>query len=597
MRKLLFLLALLWPLAAAAQGPNTTRTFPSITGTGGLVGLGAASSQYVNAVVTVQGLAAAGDGGGGLFTWSAASTATADHGTIFAATGVSTGRWLRQLPGYLTPQMFGAKCDGSTDDSTAFSYALTATGGGATAGSALFIPAAPLGCVIASNLSYTLSSAGPLRIYGTGPKSRLIFENSSGGLEVIGTCGLAIDKAFLSNFSIEGGGSGAEAYGIWLNGVAAYGVDTVSINSGSQTLTKGIYGSGAQQGRIVGGYDIGSGTGIYLNDCVQGGGAHVSSNGVYIGGGRTFNPATAAVDFEGGAAVNSVDGIQSYGGTHGIINDVTGSSGGYGPNIVYDSYFEAASGTDFEVTYGSLFAHDNSHFSSVAYHVTGNGTLVEHDSLVDGTGTFDSGASVLLHADVLNGALTNNAGCGTAYRSAGLLEYMNTGMGASATCPGIFAPSFVGAGSIPTPGSGQGAFGGTATNGAIVEGNGATCDAVIGNNSYNNICVPHGSPHVTIDAGLLNSSSAPGLTSCGASPSVSGTDTGGVVTFGTSSPTACTVTFNIAYPSSAWCTIAPANSAAGGITAYISAQSKTAFTITLSGGTNSVAYNYNCNGQ
>jgi hypothetical protein len=300
---------------------------------------------------------------------------------------------------------------------------------------------------------------------------------------------------------------------------------------------------------------------------------------------------------EGGAASDAIDGIYTYGGTHSIIENISLSGGGGGPNIVHDSYFEANSGTEIELTQGAMFAHDNAHFSSAAYHIAGSGTLVEHDSLVDGTGTFDSGASVLLYQNVLNGALTNNAGCGTAYRSAGYLEYMNTGTGANGLCPGVYASAFISSGTFVTPSSGQGVYGGTATNGAYLAGNGSGCDAVVGNATYNNICIPHGTPHVTIDAGLLNSGSAPGLTSCGSSPSVSGTDIGGVVTFGTSSPTACTLTFNIAYPSSAWCTIAPANSAAGGITAYISAQSKTAFTITLSGGTNSVAYNYTCNGQ
>lgn len=113
-----------------AQGPNTVRTFPNITGTGGIVSLGAASAQYVNAFVSVQGHAAAGDGDTGVFMWSPSSTATADGGTIFAAAGVSTGRWLRALSPspVLTPQMFGAKCDETTVDNTALQAMETAAG-------------------------------------------------------------------------------------------------------------------------------------------------------------------------------------------------------------------------------------------------------------------------------------------------------------------------------------------------------------------------------------------------------------------------------------------------------------------------------------
>lgn len=128
------LLALFWLACfmgvVEAQGPNTVRTFPSITGTGGIVGLGTASSQYVNAVASTQGYSSAGDGGGGQFIWNASSTTATDSGTVFAATGVSTGRWLRVLTpnSVLSPKMFGAKCDGSTDDSTAMQNTENAAG-------------------------------------------------------------------------------------------------------------------------------------------------------------------------------------------------------------------------------------------------------------------------------------------------------------------------------------------------------------------------------------------------------------------------------------------------------------------------------------
>lgn len=84
-------------------------------------------------VVIVAGYYAVGDGGGGEFYWSAASTATDNGGTIIKATAVTTGRWLRVLSGSLSVKWFGAKGDGTTDDSSAFHAAIAvvaANGGG-----------------------------------------------------------------------------------------------------------------------------------------------------------------------------------------------------------------------------------------------------------------------------------------------------------------------------------------------------------------------------------------------------------------------------------------------------------------------------------
>jgi hypothetical protein len=47
----------------------------------------------------------------------------------------------------------------------------------------------------------------------------------------------------------------------------------------------------------------------------------------------------------------------------------------------------------------------------------------------------------------------------------------------------------------------------------------------------------------------------PALTSCGTSPSISGTDTAGTVTMGTGSPTGCVITFNVAYTTAPHCTV------------------------------------------
>ncbi|MCC3246666.1 hypothetical protein LG047_15300 [Methylocystis sp. WRRC1] len=97
---------------------------------------------------------------------------------------------------------------------------------------------------------------------------------------------------------------------------------------------------------------------------------------------------------------------------------------------------------------------------------------------------------------------------------------------------------------------------------------------------------------VTVTAAL------PSLSTCGTSPAVTAgsSNNGGSFTLGTGSPTACTVTFNSAYANTAFCTVTP-RSSLGAVTYYISSQSKTAFTVTLSAGTDSAQFNYTCFGN
>jgi len=97
---------------------------------------------------------------------------------------------------------------------------------------------------------------------------------------------------------------------------------------------------------------------------------------------------------------------------------------------------------------------------------------------------------------------------------------------------------------------------------------------------------------------FLNSSAVPTISSCGTSPpvaTVGSNNNSGQFTLGTGSPTACTVTFANAFPNYAYCTLTPATNYTG--TFYISAQSKTAFTVTLSAGTSSAKFNYTCGGN
>jgi len=96
---------------------------------------------------------------------------------------------------------------------------------------------------------------------------------------------------------------------------------------------------------------------------------------------------------------------------------------------------------------------------------------------------------------------------------------------------------------------------------------------------------------------LTTTAGAPTTSTCGTSSAVDANSSGngGKVTFGTGT-TVCTLTFATAFPTAAFCTVTPlAQPAAVANIPYISAQSRTAFTI--SGGTASVAYQYTCAGN
>lgn len=69
--------------------------------------------------VSLAGYYAGSTKGGGILVWDASSTAADDGGVTIAVAGVTTGRWVRQLGGFVTPEMFGARGDGVTADADA----------------------------------------------------------------------------------------------------------------------------------------------------------------------------------------------------------------------------------------------------------------------------------------------------------------------------------------------------------------------------------------------------------------------------------------------------------------------------------------------
>lgn len=59
----------------------------------------------------------------------------------------------------------------------------------------------------------------------------------------------------------------------------------------------------------------------------------------------------------------------------------------------------------------------------------------------------------------------------------------------------------------------------------------------------------------TVDGIGLGATTAPALTSCGTSPSITGNDMAGTVTMGTGTPTGCVITFNSAKSSAPHCVV------------------------------------------
>lgn len=88
-----------------------------------LLRLGSVAAVTNGTAVVTSGYYSAGDGGGGTFVWNSTSTDADNGGTIIQVTGVVTGRWLLSYSNSLSVKQFGAKCDGSTNDTTAINNA------------------------------------------------------------------------------------------------------------------------------------------------------------------------------------------------------------------------------------------------------------------------------------------------------------------------------------------------------------------------------------------------------------------------------------------------------------------------------------------
>lgn len=110
------------------------------------------------------------DGGGGTFRYDAASTDTANDGTIVDPDASGAGRWERIYSGSLNVKWFGAKGDSTTDDSTYIKAALDV---GVASGIAVYLPSG-IFRVTYNVLDFTFAgAAGSFVFYGDGSTSIL----------------------------------------------------------------------------------------------------------------------------------------------------------------------------------------------------------------------------------------------------------------------------------------------------------------------------------------------------------------------------------------------------------------------------------------
>lgn len=164
-RILFFILLFVLPLGASAQ--RYARTFATVDD------MLAAFPNDVSTNAVVMGRYAPDDGGGGEYYWNGTSTTTTNGGMVLKPNNAN-GRWIgRSTGGEINVKRFGAKGDGTTDDTSAIQDAINYA---QTAGN--------IGTVYIPNATFRVSNLTVLRgtkIRGAGWNSRLKGHTGSTG--------------------------------------------------------------------------------------------------------------------------------------------------------------------------------------------------------------------------------------------------------------------------------------------------------------------------------------------------------------------------------------------------------------------------------
>lgn len=151
-------------------------------------------SGYANGdTIDVLGYYLNGDSGGGRFFWDSTSTETDNNGTIIQVTGVATGRFKRPETYIITPYMFGALGDGTTDDTTALINSYTYA-------KSLDIWKRPALYLGSGEFKTTggLAWDGSIPVYGNGPEKTVIMKSGS-----YNTITIEGDQCDISDFTVS----------------------------------------------------------------------------------------------------------------------------------------------------------------------------------------------------------------------------------------------------------------------------------------------------------------------------------------------------------------------------------------------------------
>jgi hypothetical protein len=278
-----------------------------------------ASQPADNTVVWVACRATPGDGGDGLFRYSASSTAAVNGGTVLSATG--GGRWIRESSDGLNVLWFGAHGDGVADDTAAIQAAISASSGAPIdLPSGTYLVSGTLSVPPTLRNAFHLRGAGAistqLRFTGKGAALRLdpsatpstdtrrqywrlenLFLNGPGA-GVAGSIGLHCNNAFMGQLGhvvIQNFETGLKLDGLGLaNGAACY------YNTGTNVLVSAC-GTAVQI------------TGRASSNTFNGGKAASSVVGVRIDAGSTNNT-FLGVDIEGnsGKSAGLIDGTGNH---------------------------------------------------------------------------------------------------------------------------------------------------------------------------------------------------------------------------------------------------------------------------------------------
>jgi hypothetical protein len=188
------------------------------TGSGGHASMSAlrSSSDHLTSLVThLSGRSVANDGGGGTFYWDAGSSVTDDGAKVIKPASVSgNGRWIRNAPiHHFNVLWYGAKNDGSTDDSAAIQAAIDAMEASPQRTVELYFPGANDTSKV-YKVSQTFTIRRSCRIYGDfaqnlGASSTIKWAAGTHGFVIqhgdIGTLPDAGEDTIIEGLAIEGG--------------------------------------------------------------------------------------------------------------------------------------------------------------------------------------------------------------------------------------------------------------------------------------------------------------------------------------------------------------------------------------------------------